>query len=510
MKAVIYARYSSESQREESIEGQLRECREYAEKNNITIISNYIDRAFSARTADRPQFQKMIQDSKSGAFDTVLVWKLDRFSRDRFDSAYYKRQLKLNGVKVVSAKENITDTPEGIILESMLEGMAEYYSAELSVKVKRGMKENAMKCKNNGVNPPYGYYVNSQDHLEIDTEKVPIVQEIFDRYEHGESISDIIRSLEDRGIRPSVGKPFTVGQVSYMLKNRKYIGEYKYDDIVIPGGIPAIISSEQFERIKVRMKDNYLHSARFRANTDYLLSTKLFCGTCGTMMVGESGRSQNNIVYNYYKCGNAKRKKGCHKKAIKKDRIEEFVVAATVDTVLRHDNIEKIADAIISLQSQEDPIIPPLKRQLQECKKAIDNLINALQAGIVTQSTKERLDALEAQKQQIETNIELALMERPVFTKEQIIAWISHFKYGDIKSKEYQKSIIDTFVNSVYVYDDKLIINYNYKNGTLTLSFEDTKNTLFSDKKDSCVPNQKDPGTAFSAAQTRIFYSVGI
>ena len=161
MKAVIYARYSSDNQREESIEGQLRECKEYAEKNGITILRSYIDRALSAKTDNRPEFQKMVQDSAKGLFDTVLVWKLDRFARNRYDSAHYKAQLRKNGVKVVSATENISDGPEGIILESMLEGMAEYYSAELAQKINRGLRENALKGKNNGGRIPLGYQLRA-------------------------------------------------------------------------------------------------------------------------------------------------------------------------------------------------------------------------------------------------------------------------------------------------------------------------------------------------------------
>ena len=160
MNAVIYARYSSDRQREESIEGQLRECTDYAMKNNLTLLGTYVDRALSARTADRPDFQRMIADSAKGLFDVVLVWKLDRFSRDRYDSAHYKHVLKKNGVRVISIKENISDGPEGIILESMLEGYAEYYSAELAQKIRRGQHDNAMKCMNNGGNIPLGYYVD--------------------------------------------------------------------------------------------------------------------------------------------------------------------------------------------------------------------------------------------------------------------------------------------------------------------------------------------------------------
>ena len=179
MNAVIYARYSSDSQREESIEGQLRECREYAERNNMTIVGTYIDRALSTKTADRPEFQRMIKDSAKELFEIVLVWKLDRFSRDRYDSAHYKHILKKNGVKVVSVKENISDGPEGIILESTLEGYAEYYSAELSQKIRRGQKENALKCKNNGGNTPLGYVVGTDGVLAVDPLTAPLVTEIF-------------------------------------------------------------------------------------------------------------------------------------------------------------------------------------------------------------------------------------------------------------------------------------------------------------------------------------------
>ena len=179
MNAVIYARYSSDSQREESIEGQLRECREYAERNNMTIVGTYIDRALSAKTADRPEFQHMIKDSAKELFEIVLVWKLDRFSRDRYDSAHYKHILKKNGVKVISAKEHISEGPEGIILEAMLEGYAEFYSAELSEKIHRGQKENALKGKNNGGGVPLGYLLDKKaQKLVIDPVTAPLVVEI--------------------------------------------------------------------------------------------------------------------------------------------------------------------------------------------------------------------------------------------------------------------------------------------------------------------------------------------
>lgn len=250
MNAVIYARYSSHSQREESIEGQLRECREYADRNGMTVVGSYIDRALSAKTADRPEFQRMIKDSAKGLFEIVLVWKLDRFSRDRYDSAHYKHILKKNGVKVVPAREHISEGPEGIILESMLEGYAEFYSAELSEKIHRGQKENALKGKNNGCGIPLGYALDKQTQkLIIDPETAPLVVEIFTRYADGETVRSIIEDFNARGLTTRKGNPISMSSFNALLKNRKYIGEYWYQDVVIPRGVPAIVSEEPFCRV---------------------------------------------------------------------------------------------------------------------------------------------------------------------------------------------------------------------------------------------------------------------
>ena len=191
MTGVIYARYSSDNQREESIEGQIRECREYAEKNDITILGSYIDRALSAKTDQRPEFQRMIRDGYKQLFDVVIVWKLDRFARNRYDSAHYKSVLRKNGIRVVSAKENISEGAEGIILESMLEGYAEYYSAELSEKVVRGLTENALKCKYNGGGMPVGYTIDKGQYFQIDPLTAPVVLGAFQCYDEGRTMKEI-------------------------------------------------------------------------------------------------------------------------------------------------------------------------------------------------------------------------------------------------------------------------------------------------------------------------------
>lgn len=479
MKAVIYARFSSDRQREESIEGQLRECNEYANANGITVIGEYIDRALSASkdTEKRLNFQKMIKDSSKGLFDIVLVWKLDRFARNRYDSAHYKNILKKNGVKVVSATERITDGPEGIILEAMLEGMAEYYSAELSEKIHRGQKENALKGLNNGGSIPLGYQLNNETKkLEINPITAPLVSEIFRRYANGETIREIVEDINKRGLRTSRGNKFTYSSFNLLLQNRKYIGEYKYQDVIIPNGVPAIIDTQIFERVQTRMQKNKQTPAASKAKERYLLTTKLFCGKCGKIMFGESGQ-HGGKTYRYYKCSKAKKKEGCNKKAVKKDWIENLVVQQTMLMLMDKPLMERITDKLLELQAEENFDLKLLKQQLAEVERGIENILNAIQAGIFTASTKQRLDDLEAQKSNLEKQIVENQIQHPALTREQISFFLDQFKNTDTHDEEQCQRLIDSFVNAVYVYDDKIILTFNYKNGTRSVSLSDLKSS---------------------------------
>lgn len=473
MKAIIYARFSSDRQREESIEGQLRECKEYAERNSITIIGSYIDRALSAKTDNRPDFQRMIKDSAKGLFDLVLVWKLDRFARNRYDSAHYKAILKKNGVKVISATEAIAEDSTGILLESLLEGYAEFYSVELSEKIHRGQKENALKGLNNGGGIPLGYVLGDDKRLKVDPITAPVVVEIFTRYDKGETIREIIESLNERGIQTRRNRPFSPNSFNCLLKNRKYIGEYQYQDVIIPGGVPAIVPEDLFDRVQVKIEKNSRAPAASKADEVYLLSTKLFCGKCGRLMVGESGTSHTGKKYHYYKCGGAKRKKGCTKKAVKKDWIEDFVVTQTMNMVFDDTAMENLADMLLDFQQRENTDIPILKRQLEETAHGIDNLLNAIQQGILTPSTKARLEQLEETKAQLEISIAQAELKKPMITRKQILFWLHRFRGIDASKPDQRQRLIDSFVNAVYVYDDRIILTYNYRDGTETITLDD-------------------------------------
>ena len=480
MKAVIYARYSSDNQREESIEGQLRECTAYCKQNDITIVRTYIDRALTAKTDHRPDFQRMIKDSAKGLFDVIIVWKLDRFARNRYDSAHYKAQLRKYGVKVLSATENISDGPEGIILESMLEGMAEYYSAELSVKVIRGHTENALKCKYNGGIPTFGYIIDKDMQYQIDPRTAPVVLEMFTMYDKGATMKEIVDCMSARGITTIRGKIIDLNFVARMLKNRKYIGEYSYRHIVTPNGIPAIVPQDLFGRVQQRLEANKKAPARHKAEDKYLLTTKLFCGSCGAMMVGESGRSSSqNRKYHYYRCVNTKKQKTCNAKhkSIRKLPIENAVVNAVMAKIMDDSFVEYVADAVMDIQSRESSILPALRKQLEEAESGITNMLNAIQMGIINVSTKQRLDELEERKKDIELQIIQEKMKRPMLSREDVVYWICRFRSLDVTKLEERRRLIDSFVNSVTIYDDHILITFNYKEGEARLSFSDIESS---------------------------------
>ena len=473
MTAVIYARYSSDNQREESIEGQIRECTAYAEKNGITVVKHYIDRALSAKTDNRPDFQQMIKDSEKRLFDIVLVWKLDRFARNRYDSAHYEYQLERNHVKLVSATEPISDSPAGIMVKSMLTGMAEYYSAELSEKVVRGMTENVLKGKYNGGTIPIGFKVDEEKFFQVDPLKAPFVVEAFQRYNDGATMKELMNWLNDSGVTTNRNQKFTYNSVQKLLTNKRYIGENHFKDIVMPDSIPAIVDKDLFEEVQQKIKKNSRAPARHKAEDDYLLTTKLFCGMCGAMMFGECGTGRNKVVHHYYKCATAKRFKTCKKKTVRKEWLEDLVIAETMKLIQDDAVIDAIVAEVMELQDQENTTLPLLEKQMREVENGIENMLNAIQAGVLTNSTKSRLEKLEAQQKELEVRIAEEKIARPRLSENQVRFWLTRFRKLDPNVKSHRETLINAFVNAVYLYDEKVLITFNYKDGTKTISFNE-------------------------------------
>lgn len=465
-RAAIYGRYSSHNQKDTSIEQQFLEIRQYCKQNGIHIVAEYADRAMSGTTDQRPQFQQMIRDSAKGKFNFVVCWKVDRFARDRYDSATYKYRLKKNGVRVLYAKEAIPDGPEGILLESILEGSAEYYSAALAQNIKRGLEANARECKVTG-SLPLGYIKSSDGKYAVDPVESDIVRKIFTMYTGGTSTKEICTVLNAQGFKTKKGVAFNKNSLRTVLSNERYTGVYIYGDIKIPGGIPAIISKDVFQKAAKMCK---YHSEKPAASYDeqYLLTGKLFCGHCGEPMIGMSGHGKNGTKHSYYSCATKRRgDKSCDKKNVRREYIESTVVDLTCKYVFQPDIMEAIANAAVKLQESErdTSILEGLQAKLRETETALRNIMRAIEQGIFNTTTAARMNQLEADKTDLLNLIEDAKTERPFYSKEQVLFILDEMRKGDPLSHEFRERIIDIFVTSVYLYDDNRVkIVYTYNN----------------------------------------------
>ena len=469
MNVVIYARYSSHSQTEQSIEGQLHTCYEYAKNNGYLVVGEYIDRAQSGTTDSRAEFQRMIADSDKHTFEGVLVYQLDRFARNRYDSAINKAKLKKNGVRVISARENISDDASGILVEGVLESMAEYYSAELSQKIRRGMEINAQKCLANGSNPGLGYKVDSERRYYVDEEEAKIVREIFERYASGETVADIIRDLNRRKLTTSLGKPFNKNSVHRILNNRRYIGYYLYKGQETPGGMPRIIEDELFERVHYILDRNKKAPARARGREEYLLTTKLFCGYCREMMTGYGGTGKSGKTYHYYACNNFKRRK-CKKKVIGKERIEDRVVLEC-RKLLTDSNIERIAASVSEVceSNRDTASIKRIKAAIQEADTAIENLWKALERGQAADMITERIEKRQHEKEELQAQLAVEMAKQVTLTAPQVRAYLYSLRQGDKNDENIKRGIINIFLRAVYLYDDRFTLVLNGSDTPITI-----------------------------------------
>ena len=466
--AVIYARFSSSGQREESITGQLRDCKAYADRAGFKIVNTYEDRAKTGTNDNRPAFQQMIKDSARHQFQAVIVWKLDRFSRDKYDAARYKHVLSQNGVKVFSAMEPISATPEGVIMESLLEGMAQYYSMDLSLKVKRGNRESALEHKTLGIKV-YGYKRDQTDHYQIDPDTAPIVKRIFEEYASGKRSKDIENELNAEGIRTSTGHVWTNQIIQRVLRNVRYSGVYYYSDVVRDeDGMPAIVSKDLFAKVQEKLDRKRISPASSR-DVHYLLTGKIFCGKCGSAMIGESAASHTMKKYYYYTCIK-KHKHQCDMYRVKKDEVEKAVVKALSDQVNDEAFLNQLADAVLKHQEEKNADhseLDALNDQLKEVDRKIHNIEKAIEDGLYTPSMKERMEELTAQQDQLDESIRVYKLDKPQLTREDIM-YVLHSLSGDPSDPQYAQKLVDIFLNSVYIFDDDtaaLAVNFQTSDG---------------------------------------------
>lgn len=454
--AVIYARYSSDSQSEQSIEGQLRVCNEYAKNNDILILNTYIDRAMTGTNDNRPDFQQMIKDSSNKQWNYVLVYKFDRFSRNKYETAIHKKTLRDNGVKVISATEFVPDTPEGIILESMLEGYAEYYSAELSQKIRRGNNESRKKGNLTGGSLPFGYK-NINKKAVIIPKEAEIVNYIFKQYSIGICVREIMNELQSKNWYHK-GKPFAMNTIYGILSNERYVGIYRYKDEIFTNIYPQIVPNEIFDKVKEKVLKNKYGKTSVKVN--YLLRNKIICGYCGHSLIGEIGTARNGEKKHYYKCrGRKTHKTKCTKQTIRQDVLEKIVLDTIVEQLQTPQNIEYIVTNLMKeqeKQAKENIVLNLLLKEQKETNNSINNIMQAIEKGGTSNTAMKRLRELESRQEILEEKIIIEKNKsKIVLTEKQI------FDYYKQALLLQPSLLINYLVKQIVLFDDKIEIQFN-------------------------------------------------
>lgn len=442
--AVIYARFSCNKQREASIDDQLRVCRDWCKREGYAIAAEYCDYAISGRTDDRPEFQRMI--ANAGESDIVLVYMMDRFSRGEYDAPIYKRELAKKGVKLVSALEAIPDSPEGIIYEKLLEGLAACESKKTAIRTKRGMEGNALRCKTNGVRV-FGYRKSEDDEYEIDEHDAAFVREAFKRRINRETVNSIARDFAQRGVKTPNGNPCGYSMVYQMLHNRRYTGRYEWGGIVKEGGMPAIVDEVTF------MEAQGIRAAKERSAEswgDFALSGKAICAGCGRNLQGVSGRGRKNVKYEYYRCHD-----GCVR-PVRREELEGEIVKAL--RALLQDRDEALRIAKMVAESPDGAEVAARRKQaaqsLSAAERGLRNILNAIEQGIIAPGAKERIAELEYQRDRARLDLE-AIRDEEI-DPERLADFLQCGAALD------DSTLMRAFVYQVSVSDEECIVTLNY------------------------------------------------
>lgn len=463
--AAIYARYSDgPGQNDQSIEGQVADCRAFADQNGLQIVEIYADRHISGRSVDgRLEFQRMLQDADRHRFDAVIVWKVDRFGRDRQDIALSKLRLKRAGVSLLYARESVPEGPEGILLESLLEGLAEYYSADLQQKVTRGLRETAKKGLYCGGPLPLGYKVDKDRRIVVDEPTAALVREAFRMHNAGAKMPELVALFRDAGVTGQRGKPISYGVVGRMLRNERYLGVFTVQGVDLD--VEPIIDEATFREAAEHFRTSR-NNAAGKAKVDYLLSCKCFCGYCGRMLAADSGTGKSGAVYRYYKCPAKKRGADpCLLRAVRQEALEDVVVRETISQVLTDAMIETLTRRILEVQEadlQNDPTAL-LRENLAQVRKKIDALFQLVEEGDAPRGTGARIRALEDEEDDLQAAIARAEIKKPRLTAEVIRAWLQSFRAGDVTDATFRHRLVDTFVNRVELRNGEALISYNIR-----------------------------------------------
>lgn len=437
-------------------------CSKLAERNDLSILGTYSDKAISGKTDNRPAFQRMMRDARDGKFDIVLAWKSNRMGRNMLEAMINDATLQEQGVKTVYVEEDFEDNAAGRFALRNMMNVNQFYSEAMAEDVKRGMMDNAKKCMVNG-RCAYGLRKGADGKYEINPEQAEIVREIFNRVKDGWNHIDIMDDLNARGIRNRDGNIWQRTTFDKLLRNEQYIGVYRFSGIRIDGGIPAILDRQLFEEVQYMLTNKKNPRGRRRNVEEYMLTGKLFCGHCGEAMVGICGTSRNGDRHYYYLCQGKHHQNGCRKKNERKERVEQAVITAVKQIIMDDETIDWIVDGyqefVQTLRGQS--AITAMEKELAEAEKGIANLMRAIEMGIITDTTKARMMELEEKRKDLTTRIRIESRMLMDLDPNQLRFSIERFRDKNINDRAYIKELINTFVKAVYVYDDRLKIVFN-------------------------------------------------
>jgi len=483
IKAVAYARYSSETQRQESITAQLRAIYNYAKTKGIEIVKVYTDEARTATTDEREGFQKMIAELELIRPNLVLVHKLDRFARDRIDAAFYRWQMKKHNVRLVAVEQDFGDAPEAVIMESVVEGMAQYYSLNLSREVKKGQTETVMKKQHCGGIPPLGYDLDENRQYVINEYEATAVRLIFKRKLEGKSYGEIAAELNSMGYKTKKGRDFGKNSLYDILRNEKYIGTYVFrktspnnsripadpsQTIRINNALPAIIDEDIFYKVQDLLDKRRVQSRK--RHLDYWLTGLLRCGLCGQAMVGNSipkKKKEGTVYYGYYSCNLAKRTKECsHRKRYPKIALEQKVLDLIEEKTKEIKNIDKTAKNIMKrlefLAKEKDLQRAELEKQLKQVNREIENMTAAIAKGVDASLLSGRINEAGRRKAYLERQIR----QTPKFLEGIDINYIKDYlkKIKSLKidrsDPEQCKYVIQSTVSEITLLEDSIEIKF--------------------------------------------------
>ena len=451
--AVLYARYSSDKQREASIDDQLRVCRQYCEAENIRVVAEYKDYALSGKTDHRPEFRRMIANAPES--DYVVVYMFDRFSRDRYDSATYKKMLRECGVRVLSASEKVEDTPEGGLQEGMLELLSEYYVRDLARKVRRGMEGNALKAQDNGYKI-FGYDTDPDTRRYVVNEsEAACVREMFDMHMHGRSVNAIAREMAQRGWRTTTGRAVDYNWAYRVLHNKAYTGLYSWGGIEVEGGMPVIIDEFTFN------KSQRVTPRRTRKAEDwepYALSGKLYCGLCGLPMHGYAGRGKTGRRYRYYGC---KENGGCGRRGTRADVVEGSIADKVLEVCSDEAKMRLLAKRIVEAYAEpgeERAELEAVENNIKALEREQHNMTKAAMRGFVTDEMVSRNEEIKLQLKNLHDRHGILASQLCEITEDDIVGYMMHgFDASDTDF------IFGSIVRQAFLFEDCVLLVFNFR-----------------------------------------------